>query len=248
MFPGPFHFLGEVQPGMPFPSSLLFSIANLHSHVFQLSLIFMFHVSKPFYLHMDPIIHCTSSPKWYSPVSIYQACTILSFSIPSQIFIGTSSKHSLQHVLLPAAQAYPWAQVPTFVRSLVGIWKRCELWRFLEKVCPLEDFLSTASSLFIEDPNLFLMLLCCRDKPCLGHDVLLNFQLYVSVAGPAVSAPMEMAVPLVHITPMLQPHNCEPLSLVGPSEPITQPCKPGITFTLTSSAPHSSEALPFRAA
>lgn len=109
-------------------------------------------------------------------------------------------------------------------------------------------FWSTASSLFIENSRHFLLLFCCRDEPCLGHDLLLNSQLYVNMAGPAVSAPTEMAVPLLHVMPMLQWHNCEPLSLVGPSEPITQPCKPGTTFTPTSSAPHSNEALPFRAA
>lgn len=107
-------------------------------------------------------------------------------------------------------------------------------------------FWSTASSLFIENSKLFLMLFCCRDEPCPW--AWSAFKRNMNMAWLGVRAPTEMAVPLVHIAPMLQWHSCEPLSLVGPREPITQPCKPGTTFTLTSSAPHSSEALPFRAA
>lgn len=206
----------------------------------------MLHVSKAFYLHMDPVFHCTSSPKWYSPASIYQASTSLQFSISSQIFIGTSSKHSLWHVLLPAAQAYTWAQVPAFVRSSVGMWKQCKLWRFGEGLHT--GSFSINSFIFVYWKfKAFSDALVLQEWTLPWAWSAFKFPAVCEHGWPSSQRSHGDALPLVHIMPVLQWHNCEPLSLVGPSAPIIEPCKPATTFTLTSSAPHSSEALPFRA-
>lgn len=202
--------------------------------------IFMFHISKAFYLHMGPVFHCTSSPKWYSPspftrpllasnlAFLHKYLLALLPNIVSGMFSCLLHRHTHEH--------------------------RCQhLWEArwecgnsagsegLEKACTLEAFLSTASSLFTENS------LVLQEWTLPWAWSAFKFPAVCEHGWPSSQHSHGDALPLVHIMPVLQWHNCEPLSLVGPSAPIIEPCKPAMTFTLTSSALHSSEALPFRA-
>lgn len=110
------------------------------------------------------------------------------------------------------------------------VWRRPEHYKL---------FWSTVSSLFIENSKLFLMFFFFMDEPYPWAWSAFKFPLYVNTAGPQ--------------SPWCTSHWCSSDTAGssvsrGPSKPITQPCKPGTTFSLTSSAPHSSEALPFTAA
>lgn len=135
----------------------------------------------------------------------------------------------------------PPAQVSEFVSSLepekvqaLKVWRRPAHYKL---------FWSTALSLFISNSRLFLMLYC-RNEPCLRHDLLLNFQQYVNIAVPIVSTSTEMEMPLVDMhhanASATRVSFCRWWVLMNP---ITQPCKPGMTFPLTSSAPGSIKAL-----
>lgn len=143
-------------------------------------------------------------------------------------------------MLLPAAQVeHRW-------QHLSATWwehgkdTTPKVWR---KPAHYKLFRETDLSFFIANSRLFLMLFC-SGEPCLGRDLLLNFQQYVNIVGPTVRTPTEVAMPLVDMCHADASVTCVSLCCCWvPMNPVAQPCESATTFKLTSSAPHGNKAL-----
>lgn len=226
---------------MTFPISPFLPLADLHSS-FQLRLIFTLlspnifspceQLYFPFCILSLVLFSCLHFPGLFCPITyhffkyIYDAVLRVASSMWSYLQHRHTCGHRWQH--LSAAWWQPGKDATP------------KVWR---KPAHYKIFWATALPLFIANSRLFLMLFY-SSEPCLGHDLLLNFQQYVNIVGPTVRTPTEVAMPSVAMCHADASGTRVSLCCCWvPMNPIAQPCEPGMTFTLTSSAPHGNKAL-----
>lgn len=207
MFPGLFNFLGEVSPGFlyyrtlqrysacscPFPAPHCFpqQICTLSSNSISFScfcLQTMFSSYErpcfPFCILSQVLFSCIHFPGLFHPL-IYH---FFKYTCGAALRVASGTCSYLQHRHTRGHRC--------ICEELHGNLEKAQAPKVWRRPARYRLFRSAALTLLIANSRLSLML-CCRGEPCLGHDLLLNFQQYVNISGQTVSTPTEMVMPLV---------------------------------------------------